>query len=323
LTVGGRSGTAQPMARKLRIEYPGAIYHVLNRGDRREDIFQADSDREQFLATLGEACLKTDWQVHAYCLMVNHFHLVLETPKGNLVAGMKWFLGTYTARFNRAHDLSGHLFSGRYKALLVDARDRGYMATACEYVHLNPARAGLLRREDPLRSFRWSSYPAYLAPPARRPVWLRVDRVLGECGIQRDDAEGRKRFERIMEERRRSELPQQYEQIRQGWYIGSEAFRQGLLVQVEDRQREAHYGEELSESDEAKAERLIEEGLKKLDWSERQLADEAKCHPAKVRLATTLRAETTMTLKWIAARLHMGTWTNLSTLLSKQRQKLQ
>ena len=108
------------MARKLRVEYPGAIYHVMNRGDRREPIFRDDEDRQRFLETLGEACAKTGWQVHALCLMPNHFHLVVETPQPNLVAGMKWLLGTYTGRFNRRHKLFGHLFSGRYKALIVD-----------------------------------------------------------------------------------------------------------------------------------------------------------------------------------------------------------
>ena len=89
------------MLRQLRIEYPGAIYHVMNRGDRREPIYQDDADRTRFLQTLGEACRKTDWQIHAYCLMGNHFHLVLETPGANLVAGMRWFLSTYTVRFNQ------------------------------------------------------------------------------------------------------------------------------------------------------------------------------------------------------------------------------
>ena len=89
------------MPRKLRLEYEGAIYHVMNRGDRREPIFKDDADRKCFLETLAECCGKTDWQVHALCLMPNHFHLVVETPKTNLVAGMKWFLGTYTGRFNR------------------------------------------------------------------------------------------------------------------------------------------------------------------------------------------------------------------------------
>jgi REP element-mobilizing transposase RayT len=135
------------MARKLRVQYPGAIYHVLNRGDRREPIFHDDKDRQRFLQTLGEACEKTGWHIHAWCLMPNHFHLVIETPKANLVAGMKWFLGAYTGRFNRRHKLFGHLFSGRYKALIVDGSGTGYLKTVCDYVHLNPARAKLLGLE--------------------------------------------------------------------------------------------------------------------------------------------------------------------------------
>src|SRR3954463_13545820 len=106
------------MARRLRVQYPGAIYHILSRGDRREPIFHQDEDRRRFIATLARACEKTGWQVHAYCLMPNHFHLVVETPQANLVAGMKWFLGVYTSRFNRRHKLFGHLFSGRYKSLI-------------------------------------------------------------------------------------------------------------------------------------------------------------------------------------------------------------
>ncbi len=110
----------------------------MNRGDRREPIFQDDFDRKRFVATLSEACAKTGWQVHAYCLMNNHFHLVVETPDANLVAGMRWFLSTYTARFNRRHKLFGHLFSGRYKSLIVDGSGSGYLRTVCDYVHLNP-----------------------------------------------------------------------------------------------------------------------------------------------------------------------------------------
>jgi REP element-mobilizing transposase RayT len=140
------------MACKLRVEYPGAVYHVMNRGDRREPIFRDDQDRERFIGTLGEACGKTDWQVHACCLMPNHFHLVVETPRGNLVAGMKWFLGTYTGRFNRRHKLFGHLFSGRYKALVVDGSGSGYLKTVCNYVHLNPVWAGLIPPDRALRA---------------------------------------------------------------------------------------------------------------------------------------------------------------------------
>lgn len=158
------------MARKLRIEHPGAIYHVMNRGDRREPIFKDDLDRRRFLETLAESCVKTGWRVPAYCLMDNHFHLVVETPLPNLVAGTKWLLGTYTSRFNRHHKLFGHLFSGRYKALVVDGSGNGYLLTVCDYVHLNPVRAKLLAPEQPLRADACSSYGEYLQPPERRPA---------------------------------------------------------------------------------------------------------------------------------------------------------
>jgi REP element-mobilizing transposase RayT len=138
------------MPRKLRVEFPGAIYHVMSRGDRREDIFRDDVDRQDFLKTLAEACTKTDWQVHAYCLMGNHSHLVVEMPEANLVAGMRWLLSTYTIRVNHRHKLFGHVFSGRYKALLVEGGGGGYLKTVCDYVHLNPARAKLLGAEERL-----------------------------------------------------------------------------------------------------------------------------------------------------------------------------
>src|SRR6516162_11457574 len=165
------------MPRKLRLQYPGAIYHLMNRGDRREAIFEDDEDRHRFVKTLAESCEKTGWQVHAYCLMNNHFHLVVQTPQANLVAGMKWLLGTYTSRYNRRHRQFGHLFSGRYKALLVDGSGNGYLKTACDYVHLNPVRAGLIGGEDRLLAYPWSSLVWYLSAPEHRPGWIRVDRL--------------------------------------------------------------------------------------------------------------------------------------------------
>jgi len=144
--------------------YEGAIYHLINRGDRREEIFRDQKDRLSFLEMLGATCAKTGWQVHAYCLMSNHFHLVVETPRANLVSGMKWFLGTYTMRFNRRHSLTGHLFAGRYKSLLLDGSSSDYLRAACDYVHLNPVRAGLTGAGQALQTYRWSSYAAYLQP---------------------------------------------------------------------------------------------------------------------------------------------------------------
>src|SRR6266581_5244223 len=149
----------------------------MNRGDRREPIFLDDVDRRSFVETLAGVCVKTGWHVHAYVLMPNHFHLVVETPQPNLVAGMKWFLETYTSRLNPRHKLFGHLFSGRYKSLIVDGSGTGYLKSVCDYVHLNPVRAKLLKAGQRLREYRWSSWPEYLKGPDKRASWLRVDRV--------------------------------------------------------------------------------------------------------------------------------------------------
>ena len=223
------------MPRQVRIEYAAAIYHVLNRGDRREPIFEDDTDRQRFVTTLGEVCTKTDWQVHAYCLMGNHFHLVVETPDANLVAGMRWFMSTYTARFNRRHKVFGHLFSGRYKSLIVEGSGTGYLRTVCDYVHLNPVRAKLLRAEQKLRDFAWSSWPEYLKSPAQRPRWLRVDRLLGEVHIPKDSPAGREELENYLEVRRAQEDDGELKKIRRGWCLGGESFRQELLAQAHQR----------------------------------------------------------------------------------------
>ncbi len=195
------------------------------RGNQREEIFRDDADRQRLLTTLDEACAKTEWQVHAYCLMSNHFHLVMKTPQANLVAGMKWLLGVCTKRFNIRHKLCGHVFAGRYKALIVDVSGNGYLRTVCDYVHLNPVRAKLIRPGAALESFHWSSYGQYLKPPGQRGKWLRVDRLLGERGIPKDSAAGRAEFGRQMERRRQEEAAADYRSIRRGWCLGNEEFR--------------------------------------------------------------------------------------------------
>jgi REP element-mobilizing transposase RayT len=304
------------MPRKLRIEYRGAIYHVMNRGDRSEDIFQDDEDRKCFLSTLGQACQKTRWQVHAYCLMHNHFHLVIETPDANLVAGMKWLLGVYTSRFNIRHKWCGHLFAGRYKALIVDGSDSGYLRTVCDYVHLNPVRANLLAPEAPMETFLWSSYGHYLKAPRKRPPWLRVDRLLGENGIPRDSAAGRRELARQMECRRQQEQTSDYREVRRGWCLGSEEFRQDLLAAAADRVASNHYGSDRFESSEERARRIIARELKRLGWAESELTRRCKGDRRKVALARRLRAETTMSLAWIAEKLRMGSWSYVSNLLT-------
>src|SRR5690606_23163192 len=136
--------------------------HVLDRGDRRESIFRDDVDRERFLRTLGEACARTGWRVHAWVLMSNHYHLMVETPEANLIAGMQWFQTAVTVRYNRRHNLCGHLFQGRYKSVVVDPSSRSYSVTLSDYIHLNPVRAGMIGLNDRLVDYRWSSYPHYV-----------------------------------------------------------------------------------------------------------------------------------------------------------------
>jgi REP element-mobilizing transposase RayT len=306
------------MARKLRIEYAGAVYHVMNRGDRREAIFEDDQDRRRFLETVAGACQKTAWQIHAYCLMSNHFHLVIETPQPNLVAGMKWLLGTYTGRHNRRHKEFGHLFSGRYKALVVDGSGDGYLKTVCDYVHLNPARARLLKPQQRLADFPWSSYPWYLGAPAQRPDWLRVDRLLGEWGIPKDSVAGRRVFGARMEQRRRENLAAEFKPVERGWCLGGRQFREELLAQVSTAPGASHYGEAVQEAAEAKAERLVAAGIKRLGWDEAMLKQRRKGDVGKVALAHEVRARTTMPLAWIAGRLGMGSRGYLAWLLSRR-----
>ena len=309
------------MARQLRIQYPGAIYHVMNRGDRREAIFQDEPDYERFLQTLAEACGKAKWQVHAYCLMPNHFHLVVETPQPTLVAGMKWLLGTYTGRFNRRHREFGHLFSGRYKALLVDGRRNGYLKTVCDYVHLNPARAQLIKRAQPLEQFRWSSYPLYLAAPGRRPAWLRVDRLLGEWRIPKDSPAGRRVFAAGVEGRRAEDLAETSRRIERGWFVGNEEFRQELLAQVAQAPDASHFGELVQAAVAVQAERFVTDRLRAMGWQEQDLTARRKGDPAKVKLAAAVRAQTTLPLAWIAQRLAMGSRGYLTWLLQRQAKK--
>ena len=291
----------------------------MNRGDRRERIFVDDADRQRFVETLGEACAKTGWQVHAYVLMPNHFHVVVETPQPNLVAGMKWLLGTYTSRFNRRHKLFGHLFSGRYKSLIVDGSGSGYLKSVGDYVHLNPARAKLVAADVPLQSFAWSSWPAYLLAPSQRPAWLRVDRLLGAWGIPEDNPAGRQRLEQALEERRGLAEGEEFKPIRRGWCLGEEKFREELLTQMSERMGAEHYGEERAETAEALAELIIAEELKLGRWQEADLKTRPKGDPVKVDLAARLRAETTMTVGWIAERLAMGTRGYLNHLLYRRR----
>ena len=164
------------MARALRITFPGAFYHVTSRGNERKAVFKSKRDREKFLEYLESATQRYDALIHAYCMMDNHYHLLLQTPSGNLPQIMRHINGAYTTYFNVKRDRSGHLFQGRYKAILVDIDE--YAKELSRYIHLNPVRAKIVETPE---EYEWSSYPAYTGKqkPAK---WLYRDFILGYFG---------------------------------------------------------------------------------------------------------------------------------------------
>ncbi len=171
------------MSRPLRIEYPGAVYHVTSRGDARRAIFYDDIDRVLFLDVLASIVSRFHWLCHAYCLMNNHYHLVVETPEGNLSRGMRQLNGVYTQRFNRRHRKPGHVFQGRYKAIVVEKES--YLLELCRYVVLNPVRAKAVETPE---AWTWSSYKA-TAGFTDVPEYLAVDWVLSHFAKKRKTAQ--------------------------------------------------------------------------------------------------------------------------------------
>lgn len=171
------------MSRPLRIEYPGAIYHITSRGNARCAIFENDEDRRTFLKILGDVVDRYNWVCYTYCLMDNHYHLLIETPDGNLSKGMRQLNGIYTQKFNWHHGRVGHIFQGRFKAILVD-RD-SYLLELCRYVVLNPVRAGITANPD---AYPWSSYRA-IAGLYKGPSFLDRDWILAQFGKERRQSE--------------------------------------------------------------------------------------------------------------------------------------
>lgn len=164
------------MARPLRIDYPGAYYHITARGVGRQNIFFKDADRLVFLETLGEAVKRWNLGIHGYCLMTNHFHLEIETPDGNLSNSMQWLNQMYAGHVNRTYGRFGHLFQGRFKSALIESGTHLHLLT--RYIHLNPVRAKMVGHPT---SYRWSSYGVYLGL-RKRPRWLEISKVLERFG---------------------------------------------------------------------------------------------------------------------------------------------
>ena len=325
------------MARSVRIEFPGAFYHVMARGNCRQAIFKDEEDRRRFVQTLGEACVMTGWRVHAWVLLSNHYHLMIETPEANLVAGMQWLQNTLTRRFNVRHRAWGRVFGDRYKAVLVEGGERFYYETLLDYIHLNPVRARLVRvtKGESILDYRWSSLTmGYAVPPRKRAPWLAATEGLEVFGFA-DTTGGRRRMverlaRRALEEGSAhagvvavsDEVDARSSHLRRGWYWGRQSFAEKMLKLAEKTLgrtksrafrgvavRRAHGLE--------RAEQWLREGLAAAGLNEQELAATSGSDPRKVALARLLWRGTTVSQVWLAERLAMRSAANVSQQLRR------
>jgi REP element-mobilizing transposase RayT len=220
------------MARPLRIEFPGALYHVISRGNERQALVRDDADRHKRLDWLRRTVEVYGWRLHAFVLMTNHDHLFVETPEANLSAGMQHYNGSYTGYFNRRHRRSGHLFQGRFQGHLIE--EEGYFLEVSRYIHLNPVRAKLV--EVP-QDWRWSSCPGYVRAD-RRLDWVCYDRVLGEFGHRKEQS--RRSYGQFLRAGLEGPLVSPFAEAVGGLIVGTSEFvgRIRHLIQDEPEDRE-------------------------------------------------------------------------------------
>lgn len=240
------------MSRPLRVQYPGAWYHVMNRGLNRGNIFLNEKDYECFLKLLGESCRLYHVKTVAYCLMTNHYHLVVHTPKGNLARFLRHVNGVYTQRFNRSHRRDGPLFRGRYKAILVEADE--YLKPLVRYVHLNPVEAGIVKE---IGHYRWVSHHIYLKGQSQEK-WIEVETVLGQ--FSRKKAQAIKEYRKYVEDGNETELKNFYGGKKQGWILGTEGFKNTIKEEI----IESGWEEEVAEKREVEAQKVVEEILRQV-----------------------------------------------------------
>ena len=202
------------MSRPLRLEFAGALYHITSRGNRQGDIYETDADRIAFISLLGDVCGAYNWVCHAYCLMSNHYHLLIETPEANLSRGMRQLNGVYTQLYNRSHSRVGHIFQGRYKAIHVEKE--AYLLELARYIVLNPVRACMVRTAQ---EWPWSSYRATLGK-AYSPDWLSTEWLLAAFGYKKREAI--ERYKRFVAEGRSQPSP--FKVLRNQVFLGDEHF---------------------------------------------------------------------------------------------------
>lgn len=307
------------MARKLRLEFPGACYHVINRGNYRADIFKTDGAKAAFEQCLFEVCGRSGWLLHAFVLMRNHYHLAVETPEGNLVAGMQWLQATFANRFNTMRGEQGHLFQGRYKALLVEEGDP--LGMVSHYIHLNPVRAHVLTAGR-LGEYRYSSY-WYLNHPKQRPAGLRLDLVLAAAGGLADTPAGWKSYADYLAwqaEEGPIGKSKAYVSLSKGWALGSAEFKATLVrdhaLAATTRAWETQGAQEVRLE---KWRTELEYCLRRLRKRPNQAAADRKSAAWKVAVAHYLKQRTQASNRWLCDTLHMGTPVGVSQMVGEFR----
>ena len=278
-------------------------------------------DRELFLETLSECCGRTGFRIHSYVLMTNHYHLLLETPEAHLVEGMRWFQGTYTARYNARHRQKGHLFQGRYKAIPVETEEPEYFRRLSEYIHLNPVRAGLVDKEkSDVESYEWSSAAAF-AGSRRLPEWLVRGRVFDALGLANEGRQSRKQFVELLRLKAQEhwasdkQLAEQWRALKRGWYVGDAHFRDRLEAMADEvvngKKRGSYRSEGLRQHDEEAALRLLEQALTSLNMGLEQVRGLKKNDAVKQGLAWLVKTRTSVGMSWIRERLTLGDESNI------------
>lgn len=300
------------MARKLRVEYAGALYHVIGRGNYRKPIFE-DGGGEAFERALGEVCGKCGWLLHAYVIMNNHYHLALETPEANLVEGMRWLQGTFGIRFNAYRGERGHVFQGRYKCLVVEP-GRSLLGLV-NYIHLNPVRAGLVDLEH-LADFPLSSFTKFLE---RRPHEHLVREQFLSVLEFPDTVAGMRCYAEYLataeehDPAARDDLIRRYSR---GWSVAGMDFREQIKrAFAADERSDRIAGQDFAELREHRWQRMLDDLLADAGKTTEDVENDRKSAKWKIRIARHLRAHSSATNKWIAENLSMGHPTRVCNLL--------